>query len=83
MTTMTDVTFDLLVVEQLHDVVPCDSTLHSRTAHWTISCIGCGLVSLACDPCRNYYDDSGDGADDIYCTTCSAVWPTPTPWRAL
>lgn len=78
----TDVAFDLLVVEQLHDIVPCDSHLHSRTARWTITCNGCGLVSFACNPCRDFYDNDR-GEDDVYCTKCQATWPAPTPWVAL
>jgi len=79
---LTDVTFDLLVAEQLHDIVPCDSTKHTRTAHWTITCVKCSLVSVACDPCRDYYD-AEPSRQDIFCMRCNTVWPTPTPWVAL
>lgn len=78
----TDVVFDLLVVEQLQDVVPCDEC--DRTAHWTMVCAECGVPTLACTPCRVGVDQWAVQPGVVPgCRDCRSRHPLPLPWLAL
>jgi len=79
---LTDVTFDLLVAEQLHDIVPCEEC--KRTAHWTWVHT-CGEVWLACSAHRAQLDVwcGSRPSEELYCLVCDQNIPTPTPWVAL
>jgi hypothetical protein len=83
----THVAFDLLVVEQLHDIIPCDWEEDggcTRTAHWTMTCPRCGGLDLLCTPHRVNLDEAAAADDDeVYCTGCKFVHLPPLPWRAV
>lgn len=83
---LTDVTFDLLVAEQLHDIVPCAIDECESTAHWYLRCCGCGNLILRCASHRAVVDRRHIGAlytDCVECDHVYAVSPTPLPWVAL
>lgn len=80
---LTDVTFDLLVAEQLHDIVPCYYC--PNTAHWVIQC---GYCAHACFRCSTHRDEwEGRRARfNVVCAKCDSPYPAlpaPLPWVAL
>lgn len=76
----THVAFDLLVVEQLHDIVPCEwSTPCKKTARWIISCSACSFTSTICNPHREF----NDSRPSISCPECGLMVSKPYPWVAL
>lgn len=81
----THVAFDLLVVEQLHDIVPCswEDDPCSRTAHWVLMCTQCGDMDFLCSPHRVHLDEAEADDDEVYCTACEHVHSMPLPWQAV
>jgi len=83
---LTDVTFDLLVAEQLHDIVPCDDADCDRTAHWHYT-HKCGSQWFGCDIHRGKHDElvASAKASGRYFrpNCCGGPVPVPTPWVAL
>lgn len=75
----TDVAFDLLVVEQLHDIVKCEWEEEpcGRTAHWLLQCKRCPKSDTLCTPHRVELDEwAGDGTDYVLTCDCGA-YPSP------
>lgn len=85
MTTMQDVAFDLLVVEELHDAVQCEwkGTPCERSAHWSLVCPQCTDVLLVCTPHRARLDELLRVALGIECDECDHAWRRVFPWSAL
>lgn len=85
----TDVAFDLLVVEQLHDIVKCeDDSGCERTAHWMLRCGGslggdCSVVDFLCSPHRVEFDEWAATLDWVKCKRCDTPLSKPLPWVAV
>jgi hypothetical protein len=82
----TDVAFDLLVVEQLHDIVKCeDDSGCDRAAHWMLRCTGegCSVVDFLCTPHRAEFEQWAEPLDWVKCTKCQTPLARPLPWVAL
>lgn len=85
MSTMTDVAFDLLVVEQLSDAVPCEGDADNSCpleAQWVYT-HGCGHSTLVCTPHRSLIDDWMRKAKRPKCDTCEMDVARPLGWLPL
>jgi len=83
---LTDVTFDLLVAEQLHDIVPCDDC--EATAHWSLHCSNpeCDVVDLVCGEHRREFDEAvarTPKRNEWACDRCDTAPALPVRWVAL
>lgn len=84
----TDVAFDLLVVEQLHDIVPCEwrDEPCDRTGHWLLSCPGCPRADTFCTPHRVELDRwvaDAIAPVAVTCADCDTALSVPLPWVAV
>lgn len=92
---LADTRFDLLVIEELHDVIGCNwgeseygdtdngREPCSRTAHWVLKCPGCPQLDLYCTPHRVMDDEWAKTARDVHCMDCDTKYPVPFQWQPL
>lgn len=82
-----EVEFNLLVAEQLHDAVPCDSMRPcGAIAVWAATCPSCSaLVAMNCDACRAGQDrySAQNRCRHSGPNGCGVLLPSPLPWVAL
>lgn len=77
---LTDVAFDLLVAEQLHDIVPCGYC--KKAAHWYVQCQSCAHVCLRCSLHRDADEERRQRVDWIKCRECEERYPPlPAEWN--
>lgn len=84
-----EVEFNLLVAEQLHDSVPCESTEGcNRPAAWSLVCPECReILGMLCGPHRARSDREAERAvrrhAELSCQLCDAPMSLPLPWVAI